>query len=152
LGSSYANSRVLVSLFTHFASFDLLSECLGSSRSFKKDIKLTRRLEITCLGNADSESLQWQSIGEAMNIQYEGYLSKSKWADGLDFYHDISSWADQYEQKYMVPAESNKKVADELMPLLLFFVPKSAQNAAHNIVGYLMGDRLRKSMMLAFLS
>lgn len=90
----------------------------------------------------------WQSIGEAMNIQYEGYLFKSKWRDGLEFYHDISAWADQYEQKYMVPAESNKKVADELMPLLLFFVPQSARNAAHNIVGYLMGERLRKSMML----
>jgi len=90
----------------------------------------------------------WQSIGEAMNIQYEGYLSKSKWKDGLEFYHDISEWAAQYEEKYMVPAESNKKVADELMPLLLFFVPKSARGPAHKIVGYLMGDRLRKSMML----
>ncbi|TVY81896.1 Mycophenolic acid synthesis protein B [Lachnellula suecica] len=89
----------------------------------------------------------WKSIGDAMGIQYEGYLSKSLWKDGLEFYEDISAWAEQYEQKYMVPAESNRKLANELLPLLLFFVPKSAEVAARNIVGCLMGERLCKAMI-----
>jgi len=89
----------------------------------------------------------WKSIGDAMGIQYEGFLSKSQWRDGLEFCEDITAWADGYEAKYMVPEETNKKVADCLIPMLLFYVPRSAEGAARNIVGYLMGDRLRKSMM-----
>ena len=92
-------------------------------------------------------STLWKSIGDAMGIQYEGYLSKSQWKDGIEFYEDISKWADEYEAEYMVPAEPNKKVADYLIPMLLFYVPKRAEGAARNIVGYLMGDRLRKSML-----
>jgi hypothetical protein len=46
-----------------------------------------------------------------------------------------------------VPAQTNKQTADELVPLLLFYVPKFLQPAASNLVGVLMGDRLRKAMM-----
>jgi hypothetical protein len=55
----------------------------------------------------------WKSIGDAMGIKYEGFLASSHWNDGLDFYHDIAAWAKKYERTYMVPAISNKKVADE---------------------------------------
>jgi hypothetical protein len=89
----------------------------------------------------------WKSIGDAMGIQYEGFLCKSQWKDGLEFYEDITAWADGYEAKYMVPAETNKTVADYLIPMLLFYVPKSAEGGARNVVGYLIGDRLRRSMM-----
>ena len=93
----------------------------------------------------------WKSIGDAMGIQYKGLLAHSEWADGLDFYHDICDWAAEYEEKYMVPAQSNKQTADELVPLLLFYVPKSLKPAASNLVGVIMGNRLRKAMMYAFL-
>lgn len=92
-------------------------------------------------------STLWKSVGDAMDIQYAGYLSKSQWKDGLEFYQDISAWAEKYEQQYMVPALANKKLAEELLPLLLFYVPKSALGAANNIIGYLMGERLCKAMM-----
>lgn len=94
----------------------------------------------------------WKSIGDAMGIQYKGLLAHSEWADGLDFYHDISVWAEEYEEKYMVPAQSNKQTADELVPLLLFFVPKPMKKAAGHLVGVLMNERLRKAMMFVFLS
>lgn len=93
----------------------------------------------------------WKSIGDAMGIQYKGLLAHSEWADGLDFYHDICDWAAEYEEKYMVPAQSNKQTADELVPLLLFYVPKSLKPAASNLVGVMMGNRLRKAMMYVFL-
>ncbi|KAG4428732.1 hypothetical protein IFR05_015782 [Cadophora sp. M221] len=89
----------------------------------------------------------WKSIGDAMEIQYHGYLPRSEWNDGLEFYVDIKTWAEDYETKYMVPAKSNKITADELIPLLLFYVPKRLRAAGCHMVGVLMGDRLRAAMM-----
>jgi hypothetical protein len=89
----------------------------------------------------------WKSIGDAMGIEYEGRLSKSEWIDGLEFYEDIKVWAENYEEKYMVPAMSNKITADQLVPLLLFYIPGFLKDAARNMVGVLMGNRLREAMM-----
>lgn len=89
----------------------------------------------------------WKSIGDAMGIQYKGLLAHSEWVDGLDFYHDICDWAEEYEEKYMVPAQTNKQTADELVPLLLFYIPKNFKPAASHLVGVLMGNRLRKAML-----
>lgn len=89
----------------------------------------------------------WKSIGDAMGITYEGFLAHSEWKDGLDFSDDITTWAKSYEDSFMVPAATNKKTADELIPLLLYYVPKSMKPAAANMVGVMMGDRLRKAMM-----
>lgn len=89
----------------------------------------------------------WKSIGDAMGINYKGELAHSEWDDGLDFYHDICDWADKYEEKYMVPAQTNKQTADELVPLLLFYVPRKFKPAAANMVGVLMDNRLRRAMM-----
>ena len=90
---------------------------------------------------------QWKSIGDAMGIQYKGFLAHNEWVDGLDFFYDIRAWAEEYEAQYMVPAQSNKQTADELVPLLLFYVPKLLKPAVANLVGVLMGDRLRTAMM-----
>ncbi|KAK9343164.1 hypothetical protein V1522DRAFT_394617 [Lipomyces starkeyi] len=73
----------------------------------------------------------WKSIGDAIGIKYD----------------DIKAWAFDYEEKYMIPAKSNKQTADELVPLLLFYVPKCLKVAASNLVGVLMGDHLRKAMI-----
>ncbi|KAH7330067.1 hypothetical protein BKA65DRAFT_508404 [Rhexocercosporidium sp. MPI-PUGE-AT-0058] len=89
----------------------------------------------------------WKSIGDAMGIQYPGYLSRSAWKDGLEFYEDIKTWAEKYETNYMAPAKSNKITADELVPLLLFYVPKRLRAAGSHMVGVMMGDRLRAAMM-----
>ena len=82
-----------------------------------------------------------------MGIDYTGRLNRSEWANGLEFNEDIASWALEYERTYMVPAITNKKTADYLMPLLLFYVPKRLYGLAINIVGVAMGGRLRKAMM-----
>ena len=82
-----------------------------------------------------------------MGIDYNGRLTHNEWRDGLQFYEEIKAWAQDYEIQYMKPAISNKQTADELVPLLLFYVPKQFKKAASNLVGVLMGDRLRKAMM-----
>ncbi|KAK9371924.1 uncharacterized protein V1513DRAFT_453982 [Lipomyces chichibuensis] len=89
----------------------------------------------------------WKSIGDAMGIKYSGRLSDTEWTDGLQFYEDIRAWARDYEEKYMIPAKSNQQTADQLVPLLLFYVPKCLQVTASNLVGVLMGDHLRKAMI-----
>lgn len=90
----------------------------------------------------------WKSIGDAMGIQYTGYLARIGWPDGLEFYKDIKAWATNYEVKFMVPAKTNKITADELIPLLLFYVPYRLRAAGSHMVGVMMGDRLRAAMML----
>lgn len=88
----------------------------------------------------------WKSIGDAMGIEYGGRLARSEWADGLEFYEDIKNWAEAYEVQYMVPAASNKTTSDELVPLLLFYVPTAFKSAASHVIGVLMGIRLRAAM------
>jgi hypothetical protein len=88
----------------------------------------------------------WKSIGDSMGISYER-LAHKQWVDGLQFYEDIRDWAEAYEVEFMVPAVSNKRIADELVPLLLFYVPAKLTGPAANLIGVMMGDRLRTSMM-----
>ena len=89
----------------------------------------------------------WKSIGDAMEITYKGYLLRDSWKDGIEFYEDIKTWAHQYEIKHMVPAQANKKTADELVPLLLFYTPLFMRPFLTQVVGVMMGERLRDSMM-----
>ncbi|KAG4025620.1 hypothetical protein MFRU_054g00490 [Monilinia fructicola] len=94
----------------------------------------------------------WKAIGDAMGISYHVLQSwdeangKGKWKDGLEFYTDIKKWAETYEKEFMVPNPYNKKTADELVPLLLFLVPKTFLPFARDAVGVLMGPLLRSSM------
>ncbi|OBT64848.1 hypothetical protein VE03_06445 [Pseudogymnoascus sp. 23342-1-I1] len=89
----------------------------------------------------------WKSIGDAMEIDYAGRLKRSTWKDGIEFYEDLAEWAQLYEAKYMVPVASNKKTADELVPLLLFYVPRPLVPFSTQVIGVLMGERLRWAMM-----
>lgn len=89
----------------------------------------------------------WKSIGDAMGIEYKGYLKQEEWKDGLEFYEDIKDWAQHYEAKEMVPTATNKQTADELVPLLLYYIPRPLMPVAREAVGTLMGERLRWAMM-----
>jgi len=81
-----------------------------------------------------------------MQISYHP-LARQNWADGLEFYEDIKTWAENYEQSDMVPGASNKKICDELVPLLLHWVPGIARPFAEHIIGTIMGSHLRKAMV-----
>ncbi|KAG5941359.1 hypothetical protein E4U53_007421 [Claviceps sorghi] len=89
----------------------------------------------------------WKSIGDAMGIQYTGLLKRESWRDGIEFVEDISAWAQQYELDFMVPAATNKQTADELVRLLLYYVPSKARSFASHVIGVIMGERLRNAMM-----
>ncbi|KAF7911975.1 uncharacterized protein EAE98_011732 [Botrytis deweyae] len=89
----------------------------------------------------------WKGIGDAMGISYHDLRRFNEWRDGIEFFEDIKKWAEGYEREFMVPNEYNKKTADELIPLLLFLVPKALLPFARDAVGVLMGPLLRSAMI-----
>lgn len=94
----------------------------------------------------------WKGIGDAMGISYDelrdfnSTSESQEWKDGVEFYASIKSWAEEYERKFMVPNQYNKKTANELVPLLLFLVPNPLLPFARDAVGVLMGPLLRTAM------
>lgn len=88
-----------------------------------------------------------KSIGDSMNISYQDLAHHETWIDGLQFYEDIKLWAQEYEVRSMVPAKSNQQIADQLVPLLLFYVPGIFRPFASKIIAAIMGERLRTAMM-----
>ncbi|KUI70729.1 hypothetical protein VM1G_05852 [Cytospora mali] len=89
----------------------------------------------------------WKSIGDAMEIEYKGYLAQESWADGIEFVEDITRWAKGYEVEAMKPHPDNKKLADALVGLLFFHVPVFMRPFALQILTVLMGDRVREAFM-----
>lgn len=87
----------------------------------------------------------WKSIGDAMEIEYKGYLTQDDWKDGIEFVDDITAWAKRNEVKDMKPHASNRTLADALIGMLLPFIP--AADFALQIVTVLMGDRMREAFM-----
>jgi hypothetical protein len=96
-------------------------------------------LEICALGTF------WKSIGDAMSIDYSD-LKHDSWDSGIAFYHDIKDWAQHYEARVMKPCQTNKTTADELVTLLLHYIPRPMLGFAREAIGVLMGDRLAWAM------
>lgn len=87
----------------------------------------------------------WKSIGDAMEIEYKGYLAQDDWKDGTEFVEDITAWAKRYEVDAMKPHPDNRKLADALVGLLLSLIP--APEFALQVSTVLMGDRVREAFM-----
>lgn len=85
----------------------------------------------------------WKAIGDAMDIQYKGYLSQDSWADGVEFANDITAWAKRYEVEAMKPAKVNLQASAQLTQMMLWHVPSFAKPFAQEILTVLMGDRVR---------
>lgn len=59
-------------------------------------------------------------MGDAMEITYEQLPSSGKgWQDGLHWLQEVEEWSHSYEEGHMVPADSNRQVADALFNALL---------------------------------
>ncbi|KAI9675794.1 MAG: hypothetical protein M1829_003219 [Trizodia sp. TS-e1964] len=88
----------------------------------------------------------WKSIGDAMGISYENLPSFGKWKDGIHWAEEITAWSLEYEEKYMVPMQSNETVAGQTMGLLLWFLPRSLRPTGQSALSALMDKRLRAAM------
>lgn len=89
----------------------------------------------------------WKSIGDAMEIEYRGFLTQDTWADGIEFVEDITRWAKSYEVEAMRPHVDNRKLADALVEMLFFYAPVSLRPFALQIMTTLMGDRVREAFL-----
>lgn len=89
----------------------------------------------------------WKSIGDAMGIKYEGYLSNAEWADGLDFALDVAQWAKKYEVEVFVPSQISHKPAVTLIPMIAYWAPSWGKNFAYECVHVLLGDRVRDAFL-----
>ena len=87
-------------------------------------------------------------MGDAMEISYTKLPSSAKgWQDGLHWLKEVKEWSDKYEETYMVPADSNKQLADSQLNTLLPKWPVKYRCVYKRIIVVLLGDRLRRSIM-----
>ncbi|KAF2637956.1 hypothetical protein P280DRAFT_456668 [Massarina eburnea CBS 473.64] len=90
----------------------------------------------------------WKSIGDAMGIQYDDLAhGPSSFTSGYEFFQDIQSWAQTYEEKHMVPDPYNRQLANETVRILTANVPNALMPQAEKLVVSLMYPRLRAAML-----
>ena len=90
----------------------------------------------------------WKSMGDAMQISYTRLPSyKEGWIDGFQWLEELREWGTQYELKHMVPALSNKQLADAQFESLLPDMTPRNRIICKRIASVLLGQRLRKAMM-----
>jgi len=71
---------------------------------------------------------------------------ESGFKDGLHWLEELEEWCRKYEERYMVPDETNVKVASATVEVLLWYVPKALHPIGRQAVSTLMEVRLRKAM------
>lgn len=91
----------------------------------------------------------WKSVGDAMGIEYKGYLKRAEtgWRDGIEFAEDIAAWAKAYEVVAMKPSTVCAKPARALIPMITYWVPWFAKPFTTEVVISLLGDRVREAFM-----
>lgn len=90
----------------------------------------------------------WKSIGEAMEIPYDVLPSgRSGWHNGLKWLDELSEWSSVYEKGHMVPATSNKRLADSTIDRLLWKLPVRMKAVGRNLAAAVLEDKLREAML-----
>lgn len=88
----------------------------------------------------------WKGIGDAMGIDYSVLKHYGNWKDGIEFYEDVRDWAAEYEDEFREPAESNMKVANSTVAVLLTAIPTKLKHLAFQLLCALMEDEVRSAM------
>ncbi|KAI9652223.1 MAG: hypothetical protein M1831_007132 [Alyxoria varia] len=91
----------------------------------------------------------WKALGDAMDISFDALpSSKEGWTDGLHWLDEVRSWSAEHEAINMVPAESNSRLAHAHLDVLFINVPQRLVVIGKKIVGVLLGERIRRAMIL----
>ncbi|KAF3941848.1 hypothetical protein ABW19_dt0204168 [Dactylella cylindrospora] len=78
----------------------------------------------------------WSEVGIRMGIQ------------GIpDSFEATYAWANEYEEKYMVPAEINASVAISTVEILMYFIPTPLRPATLQIIRAVCDPRLRAAFL-----
>ncbi|MCJ1362835.1 hypothetical protein MMC16_001941 [Acarospora aff. strigata] len=90
----------------------------------------------------------WKAMGDAMKIPYDALPScKNGWKDGLHWLEEVKEWSLRYEEAYMIPADTNRRLAESHLNLLFINLPVGLMDIGKRIVTVFLDDRLRKAMM-----
>ncbi|KAG8528955.1 uncharacterized protein KY384_006644 [Bacidia gigantensis] len=90
----------------------------------------------------------WKHMGDAMRIEYTKLPSAANgWQDGLHWLDEVQDWSNQYEEAHMIPAGTNKLLADSQFNYLLPTWPVKYRYIYKKIIVVFLGHRLRRSMM-----
>ncbi len=99
-------------------------------------------LELCALG------VLWKSIGEAMEIPYDVLpSSRFGWHNVLEWLDELNEWSTAYETEHMVPATSNKRLADSTIDRFLWKLPVSMKGMRRNLAAAVLEDKLREVML-----
>ena len=91
----------------------------------------------------------WRAIGDKMEIDYSPLPSyRDGWTDGIHWLDEIRTWSEEYERVKMVPAETNRKLALAHLDVIFINLPQSLNTVGKHVVSVVVGERLRKAMML----
>jgi hypothetical protein len=89
----------------------------------------------------------WRDMGESMGIPYdclERY--KGPHDDGLGWLEALDKWSVAYEEDFMVPADSNEKVAASTLNILTFNTPESWRPYVLSLISAVLEPRLLTAM------
>lgn len=99
----------------------------------------------------------WKSVGDALDIDYSKFFpstqqqdqkySSPSFMDGLHWLEKVTAWAQEYEKRAMVPAQSNKDTADQTTAVLTYSLPQSLKFLGNWFVSSMMDERLLLAMM-----
>lgn len=90
----------------------------------------------------------WKSMGDAMDISYSDLPpSIPGWKNGLQWLNEVEAWSLKYEEIYMVPAVTNKQLADSHLEIICINVPAGLLSSCKKVVSVIVGERVRKAMM-----
>lgn len=91
----------------------------------------------------------WKAMGDKMEISFAKLLSYEKgWTDGLHWLEEVKAWSEEYESKFMVPAKTNSDLAMAHLDVIFINIPTRLNKVGKYVVSVLVGERLRKAMML----
>lgn len=87
-------------------------------------------------------------MGDAMDISYSNLPSSIPgWKDGLQWLNEVEAWSLKYEEIYMVPAVTNRQLADSHLEIIRINVPAGLLSSCKKVISVIVGERVRKAMM-----
>lgn len=90
----------------------------------------------------------WKSLGDALGISYNVLPSgNTGFKDGIHWLEEIIAWSRQYEEQHMKPHPQSRDLADKVIEVLVYNLPRGIKPLGVYVVSYLMDDRLRSAMM-----
>lgn len=91
----------------------------------------------------------WKSIGDKMEIDFAALPSHGRaWSTGYHWLREIEAWSELYERDHMLPARTNERLALAHLDLIFLNLPKELNTVGKHLVSSLVGERLRKAMLL----